>query len=96
MMMPHSMLNLFALLLGIYILLEGIHDLARYSGFNRICLIARDVFTALAGLMLIKYAWYSQIDWLHLGIAAPLGLYLWPKMVMRYRRFRGFPIGRLK
>jgi hypothetical protein len=75
-----------AFCLGIYILLEAIDDAARYAGLNRICMVVRDVSTFLAGVGLASFAWTHQIDGLHVALALPLSLYIWPKMLLRARR----------
>jgi len=77
-----------AFLTAIYILLEAIDDVDRYSGFDRACLVARDVLTGVAGIALLWYTLHGQIDWLHVGLAVPLALYIWPKMVHRALRWR--------
>lgn len=90
MSMPNILLFTAGFLLGLYILLEGVHDVGRFAGPTRWCMVLRDVSTGLGGLMLMWYAWCGQIDWLHAALALPLALYIWPKMVLRYFRFRGW------
>lgn len=93
-------LNSFVFILAVYIIFEAVDDANRYSGFDHACLVARDVLTGLAGVMLGWYAikdttlilisgapWNSQLDWLHLVLAVTLALYIWPKMVIRAVKF---------
>jgi hypothetical protein len=87
--MIDAFLNWIGVILGLYIMFEAVDDVGRYSGPDRICLVSRDVSTGLAGLMLTWYAALHKLDGLHLALAVPLALYLWPKMVIRYRHFRG-------
>jgi hypothetical protein len=91
--MIEIILHSLGIVLGAYILLEAVDDAGRYAGMDRLCMVARDVSTGVAGLMLVWYSGEGRIDWLHIALALPLALNIWKKMVKRYYRFRGLSGG---
>lgn len=89
------MAGVIACLLGLYLLLEAINQMALMDGGDRACRVAKYVLAALSGLMLATQGWVQRVDWLHLVMACTIALFVWPKMVTRMHHIFKFERRRL-
>lgn len=77
----------FSVILGIYIGLEAINELAMMDKGDRAYLVFRYVLCALGGLMISYYGAKGEIDWLHIGLAVTISLFMLPKIRIRVDDF---------
>jgi hypothetical protein len=81
--------NILAIILGLYVMIEAVHQMADMDGGDRACRVAKYVLSALSGLLLAWYGIQMQLDWLHVSLAASVALFVWPKLLGRLYVFFG-------